>query len=174
MNFFKVAIVLVISIGIAGAIYGLKNNATEVEQKKIESSLVEHERNALLPLAKADDMEAMYKLGISYAQPSDVQDYEQARYWLKKAALLNHAKAQYYLGYMYAHGDGVEIDAGEATVWFWLAASNEERASRRYLKLMANTGDPEELQKARVRASEIWATMPNKDINKNKSALKYH
>ncbi len=174
MNFARVAIVLVMLIGISGAIFGLLNSSTEVEVKKQESMLIKKQRESLLEKAKADDMEAMYQLGLSFAQPSDIQDYEQARYWLKKAALLNHAKAQYYLGYMYAQGDGVESDPGEATVWFWLAASNEERSSRRYLKLMANIGKPEALQKARERASKIWETMPNKDINKNKSALKYH
>ena len=174
MNFTRIAIVIVMAFSIGSVIYGYFTAETEVELKKPVSSLVQQHRDKLLPKAKAEDMEAMYQLGISYAQPSDVQDYEQARFWLKKAALLNHAKAQYYMGYMYANGHGVDVDPAEATVWFWLAASNEERASRRYLKLMANKGNPEELEKARLRASQIWETMPNKDINKNKSALKYH
>ncbi len=174
MNFARLSIVLVLSISIGGVIYGIFNSSTEVEKKMVEASVIEVERTSLLKAAETGDMEAMYKLGISFAQPSTIQNYEQARQWLKKAALLNHAKAQYYLGYMYANGHGVEKNPGEATVWFWLAASNEERSSRRYLKLMANIGNPEDLQKARIRASEIWATMPNKDINKNKSALKYH
>ena len=174
MNFVRIALVLVLSFGIGVAAYGYFNAKTEEVVIKTDAASLLKQRQELQEKADKNDMEAMYQLGISYAQPSEVQDYEQARVWLKKAALLNHAKAQYYLGYMYAQGDGVEIDPAEATVWFWLAASNEERASRRFLKLMANVGKPDELEKARLKASQIWETMPNKDINKKKNALKYH
>lgn len=174
MNFVKIAIVVVLSLGISGAIFGFVHNATEVERKQQETTKIKQDRTQWLKEAKVGDIESMYQIGLSYAQPSQLQNYPESLLWLKKASMQNHAKAQYYLGYMYAHGHGVEKDPAEATVWFWLAASNEERNSRRYLKLMANLATVDDLEKARRRASDIWASMPNKDLNKNKSALKYH
>ncbi|MDQ6962339.1 MAG: tetratricopeptide repeat protein [Mariprofundaceae bacterium] len=174
MNFVKVAIVVVLLLGVSGAIFGFVHNATEVERKQEATTKINQDRTEWLSKAEAGDIESMYQIGLSYAQPSKLQDYEQSLAWLKKASMQNHPKAQYYLGYMYAHGHGVEKNPAEATVWFWLAASNEERNSRRYLKLMANLAPVDDLEKARRRASEIWAEMPNKDMNKNKSALKYH
>jgi TPR repeat protein len=42
--------------------------------------------------------------------------------WLRRAAEASDATAQYNLGCMYARGEGVDIDKGEATKWYHLAA----------------------------------------------------
>jgi TPR repeat protein len=53
------------------------------------------------------------------------QDYKQAVYWYTKAAEDGDAKAQYYLGYMYANGHGVPQDHKETVYWYTKAATQD-------------------------------------------------
>lgn len=50
------------------------------------------------------------------------QNYAEAVNWFRKAANQGYARAQYNLGVMYDHGDGVEQDYAEAVSWFRKAA----------------------------------------------------
>ncbi|MBK9575043.1 MAG: sel1 repeat family protein [Rhodoferax sp.] len=52
----------------------------------------------------------------------DKKDYATAMREFKSLALQNNAKAQYNLGNMYEHGQGVERDMKEAVKWYRLAA----------------------------------------------------
>ena len=64
--------------------------------------------------------QAAYELGwAGYHRP----DYVSALKLLKPLAEDGHAKAQYYLGRMFADGHGVEQDYATACYWFDLSAS---------------------------------------------------
>jgi len=53
-----------------------------------------------------------------------------------KAARQGYADAQYYLGWLYAHGRGVKRDDGLAAAWFKMAAANNHLQSRNLLQLL--------------------------------------
>ena len=99
----------------------------------------------LKPLAEAGDAEAQFNLGLIYAGHTDAQnnlgwenfgrgwdfsrdveemeeDDAEAVKWYRRAAEAGHIEAQYWLGYMYANGEGVEEDDAEAVKWYRLAA----------------------------------------------------
>lgn len=52
------------------------------------------------------------------------EDYIEAEKWFRKAAELGDGSAQFYLGSMYAHGQGVPQDSGEALKWLRKAVEN--------------------------------------------------
>lgn len=68
-------------------------------------------------------------IGILYeGQKLGPPDYKTAREWYLKAAKQAYAPAAYYLGNMYAKGNGVAADQTVAFSWFYLAASGDARA----------------------------------------------
>lgn len=74
---------------------------------------------SLLERAKHDDAQARYQLAMTHFHN---REYQQALFWYRKAAELDHAAAQYHLGYMYSHGDGVARDQHRALYWYQKAA----------------------------------------------------
>jgi hypothetical protein len=54
-------------------------------------------------------------------------------HWLKEAALLGHARAQYNLGLMYKNGVGVPRDYREAARWYHAAAERGEPRAQKNL-----------------------------------------
>ena len=84
--------------------------------------------------------------------PSGVDnDFRTAADWFRKAGLQGHGGAQSVLGAMYQKGWGIDIEVGEAFVWFSLA-------NRQRKKAMGYRGDidPEkELQKITARISRL-------------------
>lgn len=64
----------------------------------------------LIQAARTQDPQAQYRLAEMYLNqnPHFKIDKQQAAYWLKEAAQLGHASAQYELSNMYVTGDGVE------------------------------------------------------------------
>jgi len=69
---------------------------------------------------------------------------------IKKEAEAGNANAQYNLGVMYARGDDVPNDFGEAAKWFLMAAEQEYRPAQYTLGLMYKRGEgvPPDLNKA--------------------------
>ena len=59
---------------------------------------------AILKSAKKGDAEAQYKAGLHFYNS---KDYGESLKWFLKAAEQEHAMAQFYLGYMYYYGYGV-------------------------------------------------------------------
>ena len=68
-------------------------------------------------------------------------DYPKAAYWLGEAAQANHARAQYRLGILYAHGWGVPRDGIQAVAWFTRSAQNGYAPARYHLGWMYHKGD---------------------------------
>ena len=78
------------------------------------------------------DAEAQFRMGKSYYNVQGVRtDYEnvEAAKWFRKAAELNHAKAQGCLGVCYATGEGVPKDSAQAAYWYHKAAEQGDAFS---------------------------------------------
>lgn len=69
---------------------------------------------------------AAYDLGLFYGKNSKKNDVhkKEAVYWLRMAADREHRDAQYRLGLLYAHGEGVPLNQFEAVAW-WRAAARQ-------------------------------------------------
>lgn len=65
--------------------------------------------------------EAMCNIACIYAQK---RDWESGVPWLKKAAMLNHAKSQFLLGELYTEGEHIRKDAIQGTYWLRKASEN--------------------------------------------------
>ena len=65
---------------------------------------------------------------------------------IKEKAVQGDAKAQYYLGFMYYKGQGVEQDFSQAKLWFEKAAAQGHAGSKEMLKRMASNQPSEPLQ----------------------------
>lgn len=72
-----------------------------------------------MELAKLGNAGGEFRVGARYLNGEGVDtDYEQALYWLSRAAAKNHANALYDLGYMYLYGVGVSVDFVKAADYF--------------------------------------------------------
>jgi hypothetical protein len=89
-----------------------------------------------------------FELGYAYETgnfhgwtPGFTQDYRKAADWLDAAAQAGHARAQYRLGILHAHGWGVSASAAEAVAWFSQSARNGYAPACFHLGWMYHTGD---------------------------------
>ena len=75
--------------------------------------------------AEQDNYAAAYRLGQLYSSATwgVTRDYEQARYWLQRAATGGHRDAQVELARMYEFGRGAERDLQQALHWYEQAVS---------------------------------------------------
>ena len=55
-------------------------------------------------------------------------------YWYREAAEQGYAEAQYYLGFCYAYGYGIEKDLKQAEVWYHKAVKQGHAKAREALK----------------------------------------
>ena len=72
--------------------------------------------------ASQGDAEAQFALGFFFAAGPAPQDYARARDWYQKAADQNHHLAQFNLGQMFAHGQGLPQSESMALMWIRRAA----------------------------------------------------
>ena len=69
--------------------------------------------------AKQGNIEAQFYLGLMYAEEVGVKNnFENAIYWLARAAEQGFPPAQFYLGGMYGKGEDVEQDSEKAFEWY--------------------------------------------------------
>ena len=72
----------------------------------------------------------LYYLGEDGKEENDAE----ALKWLNKAAFAGHVSAQYYLGEIYDHGNGVEMDLKAAAFWYAKAALNGDKDGKKGLR----------------------------------------
>ena len=75
---------------------------------------------------KAEQGDVLYQTGLGAIYDDGIgipQDYQQAYYWYRKAAIQGHARAQFLLGGMYADGRGISQDYQQARHWYEKAAN---------------------------------------------------
>ena len=62
------------------------------------------------------------------------------RQWCEKAAAQGHAMAQFFLGFMYANGDGVRQDYAMARQWYEKAAAQGHAMAQSFLDIIYDEG----------------------------------
>ncbi|MBL8075073.1 MAG: sel1 repeat family protein [Nitrospira sp.] len=88
----------------------------------------------LLKRAQGGEPDAQNQLGIHYSEGQGLsQNYQEAKYWFKKAADQGHAGAQVNLGTLYSLGQGAPFSDPMALFWFQKAA--EQRNALAFAKL---------------------------------------
>ena len=117
-----------------------------------QKNLLEHQKNIkyskkninlknLLDGAKRGEIDAQFELGTKYKNGTGVpQDFGQAVYWLRRAAVRGHILAQYNLGWMYDHGCGVSQDSTQAAYWYGIAAEQGNAFAQNMLGSMYEQG----------------------------------
>jgi TPR repeat protein len=96
------------------------------EPQTSSPSTQQHTRTA----ATAGDAEAQFALAFSIAASPEPQDYAQAKQWYEKAADQNHRLAQFNLGQMFAHGQGVPKSDSMAEKWIRMAAEGGDAGAQ--------------------------------------------
>jgi len=77
--------------------------------------------------AERGNVEAMTCLAVRHR---DSQNFGEANRWFRKAAELGFPDAQFFLGYAYDDGKGVEKDSVEAVRWYRLAADQGDATAQ--------------------------------------------
>jgi TPR repeat protein len=128
-----VLIALGIALGLqASAHAGFAEGATAYNNKNYALAYKE-----ILPLARAGNTDAEHLLGLMYYMGRGVpQDYKEALFWHRKAAVKGKADAQYVVGAMYYTGNAVIQDHKEAVTWFRKAAEQGHPEAQQVLGLM--------------------------------------
>jgi TPR repeat protein len=88
--------------------------------------------------AERGDAEAMTCLAVDHM---DLQNFDEATRWFRKAAELGFPDAQLMLGSAYDYGKGVEKDSVEAVRWYRLAAEQGNTSAQSIVGGMYLTGD---------------------------------
>jgi len=107
--------------------------------------------NAIEDRAANGDAKAEYLLGKRYFDNAMCpEDYEQAAYLVRKAAVQGYARAQAGLGLLYENGLGVPKNYSEALKWFRLAADQGSAVAQNELGVMyaKGRGVPRDLTEA--------------------------
>ena len=107
-----------------------------------------------MKLAEKNYLPAQSRLG-------DIMDYteedEQAVGWYIMAAFQGDAAGAYGLGRMYANGDGIKKDNGQALYWIKLAAGKDDLNAIKALELAYRTGVSSGLQVAvDLKQAQFW------------------
>jgi TPR repeat protein len=80
--------------------------------------------------AESGDAEAQCGLGLKFSHAGTGRDPGQAVRWFRRAALQDHALAQFNLGVMLTNGDGVPQDIAEGLTWTRKAADGGDPAAQ--------------------------------------------
>lgn len=84
--------------------------------------------------AEQGDADAQIALGVKMAYQT-ILSAKKGRYWLEKAAAQGEAEAQFLLGHMYWHGNGVKQDRSQALRLFKEAAAKGDELAQSFLDL---------------------------------------
>ncbi len=105
----------------------------------------------LIQLAENGDVEAQYRLALSYYQGEGVEkDPKEAFEWFEKAAKQGDDNAQFYLAQCYDYGEGVEEDKREAFRWYKKSAERGNISAQNNLAFCYEYGDGAEENKEKA------------------------
>lgn len=122
-------------------------------------------------LARSGDVEAQYKLGLSYYHGNNEgvndikQNFTKALDWFNKAAEKGNTDAMYSLGQMYENGDGVNQDYTIAAAWYKKAAEKGNDMAKKALNNLPNStknknGVDVEVEKIQELSGKNWHLEP--------------
>ena len=119
----------------------VKDNYSNIFDKKIYPELLEKVFTELSFLAKENDSVAQYYLGNMYDEgKGKPKDLSEAVKWYRKSAEQGHTKAQYCLGVMYYYGHGILKDYAEAVRWYRKSADQGHISAQNRLGYSYETG----------------------------------
>lgn len=113
------------------------------------------------PKALQEDVDAMYKVGITYwgAAELDAKNkkvfWEEAHKWLRSAAEKGHADAMHFLGDLYLWGKGVPRDGARSYMWLTLAKTHGRVYDEKFLKFIHREVTPEQVREG-TRLAKDW------------------
>lgn len=143
--------------GFAPALYRLANlyeKGSGVE-RNIETAKKNYEMAAALGNASA-----MHNLAVLYASGADGrQDYAKAANWFSRAAELGVTDSQFNLAILLARGNGVKQDLEASYKWFAIAAKDGDQDAAQKRDEVANSMQPQQLDRAKA-AVESWKATP--------------
>ncbi|SEA40957.1 tetratricopeptide repeat protein [Alkalimonas amylolytica] len=140
---------------------------------ELEDKLLEHQQliNAivkdsgiLLPSllqgpAIADAVATWFTAALkSYAS----KDYPTAAQHFRQAAMLGHAKAQYYLGLMFAKGLGMPASIKHAYCWLLLAAKQRDQSALALVRTLQSKMSADLVQQATELAAERFESIEDR------------
>lgn len=102
----------------------------------------------------------VYRYGENGVSPNPAEAFK----WFKKAAEAGDYEAQYYVAYMYYHGEGVAQNDAEAFKWFKKAATESEVLEAQYyvgLMYFNGEGVTQDVDKAKYWADKTIAEDPD-------------
>jgi len=110
------------------------------------------ELERLLTDASHGDIDAQTKLGVMYFDGVEMGwvSYSEAARWWRTAAEKGGARAQTYLGFLYAEGKGVPRDARKAASW-WMRAAAQGSAIAKFnlgVLMAGSDGRPRNMEDA--------------------------
>jgi TPR repeat protein len=88
-----------------------------------------------------------------------VQDYAECLLWFQRASDQGHADARFFLGVMYAKGDGAPQDSVRAHMWFRLSAAQGNQKAIKTLEVAERTMTPAQIAEAEKLARD-WKPAP--------------
>lgn len=125
---------------------------------------------SLLDRAAADEIEAMYLLGIAYGSGTLVPvELKEAASWFRRAIAHNHAAAKTSMAYLYASGQGVGRNRQAAYILLREAIGEGDQAAKPVLMKLKQRMDAEDIDRAerryvtrqRLRAIDRGGECPN-------------
>ena len=87
----------------------------------------------------------------------------EAANWYRKAALQGHAKAQYFLGELYANGQGVPEDYVQSYAWMLLAKNGGDQKAKVNIEILAGEMTEDQISDAQLLVSKLRQQIENKD-----------
>jgi hypothetical protein len=112
--------------------------------------------------AEQGDAEAQFGLGFYLAAGTGTQDYVRALEWYQKAADQNHRLAQFNLGQMFAHGQGMPKSDSMALMWIRRAADGGDAGAQYDMgertARSCTQGSAQEISEARIETYK-WFTL---------------
>jgi len=174
-----IVIVLIIVAFVAYKIFQKWKDDKDLEWKFTKEPGVR--QNELKELAESDaeaqattetDANKLLSLGLSYKVCGE---YKKAAAFFAKAALQDHMVAQFHLGYIYSHGEGVEQDYVKARYWYECAADQGDADAQNNLGLLYFDGKGGDENKFwALEWLEKAAKQGHKEAERNLSNLDFH
>lgn len=142
---------------------------------ELEDKLLEHQQllgailkdngillPSLLQRSASDEMSVTIFTSALKAYAS--KDFPLAARQFRQAAMLGHAKAQYYLGLMYIKGLGLPASIKHAYCWLLLAAIQRDQSAAELVRSLQSKMTPDQLQQATELAAERFESIEDKKV----------
>lgn len=120
------AIVLTVGVTVCVCLYFPQSRPAAKEDNPFKAILVK---------ARQGDAVSQYHMGMLFYQSEKEEHKTVALEWFTQAAEQGYDSAQFFLGAMYALGEGTVKDKGKAVYWFSQSAEQGNETAKKYLDI---------------------------------------